>query len=46
MTGIGGALAVFWLSGSLNSIYALMAAGLVLYGVGSALSVYFANWRE
>lgn len=46
VTGIGGALAVFWLSGSLDSIYALMAAGLVLYGVGSALSVYFANWRE
>jgi putative MATE family efflux protein len=46
VTGIGRALAVSWFGGSLNSIYALMAAGLVLYGVGSALSVYFANWRE
>jgi len=46
LTGVGGVLAVSWFGGSLDSIYALMAAGLLLLGIGNALSVYFANWRE
>jgi putative MATE family efflux protein len=46
LTGLGGALAVAWFGGSLDSIYVLMAAGLALFGVGSALSVYFTKWRQ
>jgi MATE family, multidrug efflux pump len=46
LTGAGGALAVLAFGGNLDTIYAMMAAGLVFFGVGSALSVHFANWRD
>jgi putative MATE family efflux protein len=46
LTGLGGAVAVFWFTGGLNLVYALMAAGLILFGGGSALSVHFASCRE
>ena len=46
LTGAGGALAVLGFGGNLDTIYAMMAAGLVFFGAGSALSVYFASWRD
>jgi putative MATE family efflux protein len=45
VTVLGGLLAVHSLGGGLEAIYAMMAAGLVLFGIGSALSVYFVSWR-
>lgn len=45
VTVLGGVLAVHSLGGGLEAIYALMALGLALYGIGSALSVYFVSWR-
>jgi putative MATE family efflux protein len=46
LTGIGGAASVAWFGGGLGGIYAWMAAGLVLFGFGSVISVYFMRWRN
>jgi Na+-driven multidrug efflux pump len=45
VTGIGGAAAVDWLGGDLGSIYAAMAAGLIVLGGGTAVSVRVTRWR-
>ncbi len=46
LAGIGGAATVAWFGGSLTSIYAWMASGLALFGLGSIISVYVMRWRN
>jgi putative MATE family efflux protein len=46
LAGIGGAATVAWFGGSLTSIYAWMAAGLALFGLGSIIAVYLMKWRN
>src|SRR5579871_4186917 len=46
LVGIGGAATVAWFGGGLAWIYAWMTAGLVLFGLGSVVSVYFTPWKN
>jgi putative MATE family efflux protein len=46
LAGIGGAATVVWFGGSLTSIYAWMASGLALFGLGSIISVFATRWRN
>ncbi len=42
----GGALAVRWLDAGYNGLLGFVAAGMVVYGLGAALSVMLGAWRR
>ncbi len=42
----GGALAVRWLDAGYDGLLGFVAAGMVVYGLGTALSVLLGAWRR
>jgi Na+-driven multidrug efflux pump len=41
----GGTIGVLWLGASLTVLFTLIAAGLVVYGIGTALAIALGAWR-
>jgi hypothetical protein len=42
----GGAIAVLWLGAPLTMLFTLIAIGLVVYGVGTALAIALGAWKR